>query len=338
VEFHRIRARVVDELDVEYEKILTAVDTLRSASTSWAKQKKFESSAKAVNDLVRCVTDKLKQEIKTRQGADPHRVELRNDPVLARLEGLTNARIGRRPTSKQLAQRVRDFVDVRAPSRIPPGFADVSKIDSAGETAGAGDYLIWCEILKIARASSRDVLFVSNDAKSDWWKEGKSLGLPNLPHPLLIDELKRETGKQYFQLKPHELMRRARSALNVNVTDDTITAAAELDQAAAAATHLGAGLGAFQQALNYQSTAWAAALASAADEVSTLQAAVLASSRYPATGLGLVAAAMDSISSTATARGGLSQYSPEDWQQMRDISKNLEHYSRYGDVNRDVDN
>jgi hypothetical protein len=69
---------------------------------------------------------------------------------------------------------------------IPPGYKDSSKDDS-----GIGDLLIWSTILEVGQSRKKDVIFVSNDKKSDWWYKIEKQ--PLYPRYELIDEFRRKS-------------------------------------------------------------------------------------------------------------------------------------------------
>jgi exonuclease VII small subunit len=69
---------------------------------------------------------------------------------------------------------------------IPPGYKDSSKDDS-----GIGDLLIWFTILEVGQSRKKDVIFVSNDQKSDWWYKSEKQAL--YPRYELVDEFRRES-------------------------------------------------------------------------------------------------------------------------------------------------
>ncbi|KLE24246.1 PIN domain-containing protein [Vibrio diabolicus] len=70
--------------------------------------------------------------------------------------------------------------------KIPPGYKDAKKDDS-----GIGDLAIWLSLVELGATTSQDVIFVTEDVKSDWWN--KSNGSEFLPRFELIDEFRRKS-------------------------------------------------------------------------------------------------------------------------------------------------
>jgi hypothetical protein len=74
----------------------------------------------------------------------------------------------------------------RKDMKIPPGFADGAKPDE-----GIGDLIIWKTVLQAAKGCSRDLLFVTQEEKNDWFVVG---GGTRQPRPELLDEYFRESN------------------------------------------------------------------------------------------------------------------------------------------------
>lgn len=80
----------------------------------------------------------------------------------------------------------------RQAARIPPGYADSEKpgLDRLG------DLKIWLQLIAKGREGKRSLIFVTDDAKEDWWHihQKRTIG----PHPLLMAEFTKETGQQFY--------------------------------------------------------------------------------------------------------------------------------------------
>ena len=69
-------------------------------------------------------------------------------------------------------------------NKIAPGYKDSGKDDD-----GLGDIIIWNTLLEIGSDKKSDVVFVSNDQKSDWFYKHDRLAL--YPKYELLDEFRR---------------------------------------------------------------------------------------------------------------------------------------------------
>lgn len=71
--------------------------------------------------------------------------------------------------------------------KVAPGYKDSKKLDD-----GVGDLVIWQTILEISKKFKRDVVFVTNDQKNDWFYRQDKVSL--YPKYELFDEFRRFTG------------------------------------------------------------------------------------------------------------------------------------------------
>lgn len=75
----------------------------------------------------------------------------------------------------------------RVEHKVAPGYKDNNKLDD-----GVGDLIIWQTILEIGKGQDKDVIFVTNDVKNDWFYKKDKIGL--YPKYELFDEFRRFTG------------------------------------------------------------------------------------------------------------------------------------------------
>jgi len=77
---------------------------------------------------------------------------------------------------------------------VPPGYKDDDKLDE-----GIGDLIIWKTILKVGGEQKRDCIFVTEDAKGDWWVQSEG---PFQPRTELVDEYRRHSEGGTIHLVP----------------------------------------------------------------------------------------------------------------------------------------
>lgn len=83
---------------------------------------------------------------------------------------------------------------VRYEHQIPPGYKDDTKDKrEMGARHVYGDLIAWMQIIDYAKENKKDVIFVGEDLKEDWWE--KEDGKINKPRQELIDEFCYRTGK-----------------------------------------------------------------------------------------------------------------------------------------------
>lgn len=114
------------------------------------------------------------------------------DGVLQQLTKLLEHRIGDKWPSEKLVALKKEGED-RYAKKIPPGYKDQKK--DAGEYDKFGDLLIWKDMIAKAKVDKRPVIFISDDAKEDWWwiHRGRKMG----PRPELIEEFRVEAAQDF---------------------------------------------------------------------------------------------------------------------------------------------
>ncbi|MHA5048938.1 PIN-like domain-containing protein [Streptomyces sp. SD15] len=137
------------------------------------------------------------------------------DPVIAKLEPALDGRVGaplsREDHDKAITEGMR-----RVEKRLPPGYMDKTK-DGVG---AAADYLVWEQILREAARRQCDVLFVTADAKEDWWR--KEQGFNRGPRPELTEELRARGGGRLFMLTPKRFLEVAAPILDFSLQEGSV--------------------------------------------------------------------------------------------------------------------
>jgi hypothetical protein len=95
-------------------------------------------------------------------------------------------------------EKWRSMGEKRYDEKIPPGYED-AKRDKG--TRLFGDLILWFEVLqhvkdRVANGKSPALMFVTDDAKEDWWRiaDGQRLG----PRPELVEEMAAAGGKPFW--------------------------------------------------------------------------------------------------------------------------------------------
>ena len=104
----------------------------------------------------------------------------------------------------------------RYKEEIPPGYCDSKK----PESKRYGDLIIWKQIIKKAKDDKKDIIFIVDDRKEDWWLEhhGKTIS----PRPELLREFKSETGKDCHFYKPFQFLEYSNQYLGSKVNKEII--------------------------------------------------------------------------------------------------------------------
>ncbi|MFK0005457.1 PIN domain-containing protein [Paenarthrobacter sp. NPDC090520] len=115
------------------------------------------------------------------------------DVILDRITQLFDGRIGPKPGKQQLDGLFKDGAK-RFAEEVPPGYMDAKNKPGNRKF---GDYLLWKQLMEHAASEKRDVIFVTEDSKEDWWMKLH----PSIPRPELIQEFREETGQDILIMK-----------------------------------------------------------------------------------------------------------------------------------------
>ncbi|MGW4847884.1 PIN-like domain-containing protein [Nocardia brasiliensis] len=144
----------------------------------------------------------------------------KDDPVRAALDALfdTPDKIGTKPDDAKLKGLLTEC-SKRYAQRIPPGYKDAEGPNKKPNPEG--DYLIWRELLDLAHAIDRPLLFVTNDEKEDWYQrssDGRIIG----PRPELRAEMRSRSTHPYHQTTLTGFLRLVEQFLGLKVDQSTI--------------------------------------------------------------------------------------------------------------------
>jgi len=165
------------------------------------------------------------------------------DEIRDRIDNLFNGKVGNPPSEQAEIDRLFGEAENRYKNAIPPGFEDSIKDDKSPDefTYGGitykrkyGDVIIWKQIIVHAKKESlKDVIFITDDSKSDWWWIIDSNGKKTIGvRPELTDELSREAGVERFYVYNTEgFLKYAKEQLNVQVTEEEIEEVREVSVA-----------------------------------------------------------------------------------------------------------
>src|SRR6266566_1291872 len=101
---------------------------------------------------------------------------LRSDDLLTRLEALFETKTGERYPDSMLKEIFEEGAR-RYEQRIPPGYKD----DKKAEPDKYGDLLIWFQLIDKAKVEQKPIIFVTRDAKEDWWLQPEKKASVHVP-------------------------------------------------------------------------------------------------------------------------------------------------------------
>ncbi|MBB3995189.1 hypothetical protein GGR95_002841 [Sulfitobacter undariae] len=156
------------------------------------------------------------------------------DPLKDKIETLFSGRVGPEVSKQAEIDTIYSSAEKRYQLEIPPGYLDANK-DKSGPAeyvhSGVnykrkyGDFLIWHQLLSYAKEQGiQSVVFVTDDAKDDWWWKVKSDGPKTLgPRPELRDEASRVGGISQFNMyKPEGFLRYSKEFMKSDISNEAI--------------------------------------------------------------------------------------------------------------------
>lgn len=191
LEFHRNRLEVEFGAQDAYDRLIKDHET----ALGQAKEKLRQLRAHPTIDVEREIAalDMVLEDFRKRMAIarDSHPT---SDiaQAMARLTELFEGRVGSRWRPDRLGAIKKEGED-RYARKIPPGYKDAKK--DAGEFDKYGDLIIWKDLIEKSKAEKRPVIFISDDAKEDWWwiYRGRKLGA----RPELLEEFHEATGQDF---------------------------------------------------------------------------------------------------------------------------------------------
>ncbi len=154
-----------------------------------------------------------------------------SDKIRDRLDALFGGRIGKPPGDQAFLDRLADEGAKRYEAKIPPGYRDLTKKGEIFTHQGLlyrreyGDLILWKQLIQYCKDSEiRQVIFVTDDDKEDWWWSLEASGTKRIgPRPELREELARETNiERFFMLGSERFAQNIAKALNLQLAASTI--------------------------------------------------------------------------------------------------------------------
>ncbi|MBT3053650.1 MAG: DUF4935 domain-containing protein [Candidatus Thiodiazotropha sp. (ex Codakia orbicularis)] len=163
-----------------------------------------------------------------------------HDAIRERIDKLFSGKIGSAPTSQDEMEDLFKEAEIRYKNAIPPGFEDSKKDDTNPDdfTYGGitykrkyGDLIVWKQLISyVSSESIKDIIFVTDDTKSDWWRFIDSNGRKNVGvRPELTDELYREARvERFYAYSTEGFLNYANEQLGAEVTEEAIEEVREI--------------------------------------------------------------------------------------------------------------
>lgn len=143
---------------------------------------------------------------------------INEDDILESLTKLFDGKVGNEYDESRLAAIYKEGNE-RYSKSIPPGYKDTGK--PGGDRHRFGDLIIWFQIIEQSKKEDKDILFVTDDCKEDWWSAYKDDKLG--PRRELIREFRKETNNHLIWFyTTGRFLKNAKTKLGASVKTKTI--------------------------------------------------------------------------------------------------------------------
>lgn len=140
------------------------------------------------------------------------------DSILESLTKLFDGKVGKEYDESRLATIYKEGNE-RYGKSIPPGYKDAGK--PGGDRHRFGDLIIWLQIIEQSKKEDKDIIFVTDDCKEDWWSVYKDDKLG--PRRELIREFRKETNNHLIWFyTTGRFLKNAKTKLGAPVKTKTI--------------------------------------------------------------------------------------------------------------------
>jgi hypothetical protein len=160
---------------------------------------------KFIDELCRSIEDAAKKRPSSEE----------TEKILDEISTLFTGVVGQFPGAENIIAWKKEAAQ-RYELKIPPGFKD-SKKDGDDKF---GDYIIWKEMIDIAKSRNLPVLFLSDDRKEDWalLRSGQDKG----PRPEIMQEFWELTGQRFYSYPLTRFLEQAKQYTKVIVSTAAI--------------------------------------------------------------------------------------------------------------------
>ena len=194
LEFHRRREDIIRKNASAYnslgeslsKELIKVVDTL-SSNGDYARHP-YINIKEIRKKVERCVASIVKSLEK--QGQE-HPNYAQEDCILEAVTNIFDGNVGADFSEEELENLYKDG-EKRYSKQVPPGFCDEKKKKDKPQRSLYGDLIVWMQVISHIKMEQRDVIFVTDDHKPDWWDkvDGK-----HTPRKELLKEFMECTGQ-----------------------------------------------------------------------------------------------------------------------------------------------
>ena len=219
MEYHNRREVVIAETAKVYESfekdlINTIDNAVNQVLEHYSNMEHIDETEirKIINRSKVSISKKLKKQEKE------HPDFISEDVVLDTITRLYDNKIGIDLSLEELNDIYAEG-DIRYAHKVPPGYADAKDKAKFGRIAKFGDLILWKQVLRKSKENNKDVIFVTNDQKEDWYANNEGR---HTPRKELIQEFLDFTGRNILIYKSSLFLKYAKQNKELTISPKTI--------------------------------------------------------------------------------------------------------------------
>jgi hypothetical protein len=181
-----------------------------------------------IDSFIKTIHDELEKQEKN------HPNYIQDDSIRQLLEEEFLGKIGTTYNQQQLTI-INEEGEKRYKRKQPPGFKDAADKKDKRRYHGDliiedqyGDLIVWKQIIDKALAEQMPVIFVTDDAKEDWWQKehGKTVG----PRVELLNEFTHKTEQKFYMYESYRFIEYAQNFLQQQIDTTAIQEVQDLKE------------------------------------------------------------------------------------------------------------
>jgi hypothetical protein len=231
LEFQENRTKVIEEQEKKIDSIKDILEENQSRITGDLRKFSSVNHDKLIDKMSQLFGEFL-EEIKPLE--DKQLKSNDHDYIRDTVDNLLKGKIGEPPTELEL-NNIYEEGKERYKIKYPPGFKDEQSTKKKAPylcngmsfKREYGDLILWKEILKEVKTRNwTHVIFITDDAKEDWWREekGKTVGA----RPELVEEICKAGASIFYMYTPERFLKYAKEYIEVDIKEESIQQVEEI--------------------------------------------------------------------------------------------------------------
>ena len=153
------------------------------------------------------------------KGRSESEFTLKKDPVFDMLSGYFDSKVGDDFSDQELEEIYKEGKK-RYSEKIPPGYCDDKEKKDEGNRRLYGDLIVWKQVINYSKVNNKNVIFVTDDHKEDWWQKqsGKTIG----PRKELLKEFQDNTNQLILIYSGESFLKYAKKNTELKIKKKTI--------------------------------------------------------------------------------------------------------------------